>query len=102
MSTAPVIIEVAINGETRPPPSPHAPRTPAEISAEALRIYEAGASLLHAHCRDIRLSGREAADDYLAGWRPVLAARPDALWYPTLTAAPKIDERLRHVELLVA
>lgn len=100
MREQPVIIEVAINGETRPPRSPHAPRQPAEITAEALRCLAAGASLIHAHCQDIRLWGREAADAYLAAWRPVLAERPDALWYPTLTASPKIDDRLLHVELL--
>ncbi len=102
MSQAPVVIEVAINGETRPPRSPHAPRTPAEITAEALRCYDAGASLLHAHCHDFALSGRAAADAYLAAWRPVQAQRPGALWYPTLVMAPTIEERLRHVELLVA
>jgi uncharacterized protein (DUF849 family) len=102
MREEPVIIELAINGETRPPRSPHAPRTPAEISAEALRCFDAGASLIHAHCHDIRIFGREAADAYLEAWRPVLAQRPAALWYPTLTAAPTIEERLRHVELLHA
>ena len=44
--------------------------------------------VIHAHCEDIRLWGREAADVYLAAWRPVLAERPDALWYPTLCVAP--------------
>jgi uncharacterized protein (DUF849 family) len=98
----PVILEVAINGETRPPRSPHAPRTPEEICADALRCYDAGASLIHAHCHDIRLSGRAAADAYLAAWRPLLAERPGVLWYPTLTGAPTIEERLRHIEILKA
>ena len=29
-------------------------------------------------------SARDAARDYLAAWEPILAERPDALWYPTL------------------
>ena len=83
-----VVIEAAINGETRPEKNPHVPRTPEAIARDASRCLDAGASLLHAHYDDIRLWGREAADDYLAAWRPVLRERPDTLWYPTLTVAP--------------
>jgi uncharacterized protein (DUF849 family) len=44
------------------------------------------------------LVGQAAADDYLMAWRPVFEARPDALWYPTLTSAPGMAERLAHLE----
>ena len=56
--------------------------------------------MIHAHNDDIRLWGREAADSYLAAWRPVLRERPDALWYPTLTVAPDHASSLLHLELL--
>ena len=35
-------------------------------------------------------------------WRPVLDARPDALWYPTGVIADDIDVRLAHTEILAA
>jgi uncharacterized protein (DUF849 family) len=96
----PVILEAAINGETSPERNPHVPRKPAEIVTDALRCLDAGASLLHAHADDIRAIGREAADLYLAAWRKVLAARPDTLWYPTLTTSRDPAHALRHVEIL--
>jgi uncharacterized protein (DUF849 family) len=95
-----VIIEAALNGETRPEKNPHVPRTPDAIARDALACLRAGASLLHAHNHDIRIWGRGAADAYLAAWRPVLAERPDALWYPTLTVAPDPASSLVHLELL--
>lgn len=96
----PVILEAAINGMTSKEKNPYAPRTPEEIVADALRCYELGATIVHAHNSDIALTGREAADDYLEAWRPILEARPDALWYPTLTASPDMAGRLEHVELI--
>jgi uncharacterized protein (DUF849 family) len=95
-----VVIEAAINGETRPEKNPHVPRTAQAISRDALACLRAGASLIHAHNHDIRLWGREAADAYLDAWRPVLAERPDALWYPTLTVAPDHTASLVHLDLL--
>jgi uncharacterized protein (DUF849 family) len=95
-----VVIEAAINGETRPEKNPHVPRTAQAISRDALACLRAGASLIHAHNHDIRLWGREAADAYLDAWRPVLAERADALWYPTLTVAPDHNASLVHLDLL--
>ncbi len=95
-----VVIEAAINGETRPEKNPHVPRTAQAIARDALACLRAGASLIHAHNQDIRLWGREAADAYLAAWLPVLAEHPDALWYPTLTVAPDHAASLVHLELL--
>jgi len=96
----PVIIEAAINGMTSKEKNPNSPRTPEEIEREALRAYELGATIVHAHNSDITLTGREAADDYARAWRPILEARPDALWYPTLTASPDMAGKLEHIELL--
>src|SRR5262245_6741310 len=96
----PVIVEAAINGETAPERNPHVPRKPQEIAADALRCLDAGASVVHAHSDDIRRIGRAAADGYLAAWRPVLAQRPDALWYPTLAGGKDLAESLEHVWVL--
>jgi len=96
----PVIIEAAINGMTSKEKNPNAPREPEEITAEALRCFELGATIVHAHNSDISLSGRAAADDYLAAWKPVFEARPDALWYPTLTSAPDMASKLEHYALI--
>lgn len=96
----PVILEAAINGETRPDKNPNVPRKPEEIVADTFRCLDAGATLIHAHNDDIRETGRSAADLYLAAWGPILAERPDTLWYPTLTASPDIRETLEHIEIL--
>jgi uncharacterized protein (DUF849 family) len=100
MSTpdTPVIIEAAINGMTSKEKNPHAPRSPEEIREDARRCYALGATIVHAHNSDITLTGEAAAEDYLEAWRPILAERPDALWYPTLTSAPDMAGKLDHVE----
>ena len=65
----PVIIEAAINGETRPDRNPHAPRTAAEVVADVYRCVDSGASIIHAHTEDTRKTGRAAAELHLAAWR---------------------------------
>jgi 3-keto-5-aminohexanoate cleavage enzyme len=94
----PVIIECAINGVTSPEKNPNVPRKPAEIVDDAFRALDAGASLIHAHNSDIQLRGEEAARDYLAAWVPILARRPDTLWYPTLCVGNSAAEMLAHIE----
>lgn len=94
----PVILEVAINGMTSKEKNPNAPRSPAEIEREALRAFALGASIVHAHNGDIALTGQAAAEDYLAAWRPILHAVPEALWYPTLTAGDGMAAKLDHIE----
>jgi len=95
-----LVIEAAINGETQPERNPNTPRKPDEIVADVLRCLDAGASLIHAHSDDIRLTGREAADHYLAAWRPILEERPDTLWYPTLGVGADAAESVSHIEVL--
>ena len=102
MHEQPVIIEAAINGLTKRERNPNVPVLPAEIAAEALACFQAGASIVHAHNHDISLRGEEAAAAYRAVWGPVLAERPDALWYPTLTSAPDAVGKLEHVEILAS
>jgi uncharacterized protein (DUF849 family) len=96
----PVLIEAAINGGTTRARNPHVPVTPHEIRADAMRCFDAGATIVHAHNDDIRLTGMDAAARYLEAWAPLLAAHPDVLWYPTLCAAPGAAAKLEHVRLI--
>ena len=100
IEATPVIIEAAINGETRPERNPNAPRKPEEIIADVSRCLDAGASVIHAHTDDIRKTGRDAAESYLAAWRPILTERPDTLWYPTLAGGTDMAESILHIDLL--
>ena len=52
MSSQPVIIEAALNGGTTKSRNPQVPRTPAEVAADGLRCYRAGAAILHNHTDD--------------------------------------------------
>ena len=95
-----VIIEAAINGETQPDRNPNAPRKAEEIIADVFRCLDTGASVIHAHTDDIRKTGREAADRYLAAWRTIMAERPDTLWYPTLGVGADMAESISHIDVL--
>ena len=96
----PLVIEAAINGETQADRNPNTPRRPDEIIADVGRCLDAGATVIHAHTDDIQLTGRDAADHYLAAWRPILEKRPDTLWYPTLGVGADAAESLSHIEVL--
>ena len=98
----PLIIECAINGETRPERNPNAPRKAEEIVADVFRCLDAGATVIHAHTDDIQKTGREAADAYLTAWRSIIAERPDTLWYPTLGVGADMAESISHIDLLAA
>lgn len=100
MDATPVIIECAINGIGKKERNPHIPRTPEEVTVDSLACLEAGAAIIHAHNSSIRLVGRDAVDDYAAAWSDILAARPDALWYPTGVVATSTDDRIAHHDLL--
>lgn len=84
MPTTAVIIEAAVNGATSKEQNPHVPRTPEEITADALACLDAGAAIIHNHIDRAGITEGEAAERYLEGWRPILAERPDALLYPTV------------------
>ena len=102
MTDTPVIIEAAINGMTQPARNPNVPRTPEAIIEDVRRCLDAGASIIHAHNRDIALQGKEAADDYIAAWSVLMAERPDTLWYPTLVAGNTFESKYAHLELIAA
>lgn len=93
----PVIIEVAINGETPKERNRHVPRTPEEIGTDALACVEAGAAIIHGHADDLKLSGLAAAKRYAEGWQKVREARPDVILYPTVVLADEQAERFAHL-----
>ncbi len=98
----PVVIEAAINGVTMPDRNPHVPRTAAEIAADAERCFAAGAAIVHSHNAEMAVDGARAAALYAEAWRPVLARRAEALFYPTVGFGGSIEEKYAHVPLLAA
>ena len=96
-SATPVVIEAAINGMSSRERNPQVPISPDEIRIDAEAALDAGATIIHAHNHDITLAGEPAARAYLDTWEPLLAARPDTLWYPTLCVAPDPVTKLEHV-----
>src|SRR5262245_58780476 len=93
----PVIIEAAINGVTSKTRNPSTPKEPAEIAEDALRCFSAGAAVVHNHIDSFALDGSAAAERYLEGWRPALAERPDALFYPTANALADVEASYAHI-----
>lgn len=96
-----VILEVAINGATSKATNPAVPITPDEHVADALAVFEAGASIVHFH--DQLPPGASAAQlAEVAGGviRRVLDHRPDALCYPATVWGGGIADRLAHHRLL--
>lgn len=79
-----VIIEAAINGTRSKAENPNVPKSAEEIATDALACFEAGAAIVHNHLEGFGGAPDDVAESYLAGWRPVLDARPDALVYPTV------------------
>jgi uncharacterized protein (DUF849 family) len=91
----PVVIEVAVNGGTKRDANPHVPITPDEIAADALACIEAGAAIVHQH--DMVGDPESSARLGLEAYEQVLAARPDALLYPTTAfGGTDIEYRWRH------
>jgi 3-keto-5-aminohexanoate cleavage enzyme len=97
MTSDPVVIEAAINGVTTKRRNPNVPLLPDEIGMDALACITAGAGIVHNHVDVVAVPGPEAAERYLEGWRPILAARPDALLYPTTNAGRNVEESYAHV-----
>jgi 3-keto-5-aminohexanoate cleavage enzyme len=93
----PLIIELAMNGETKPTRNPHVARAPDAIAAEAIACIAQGAAIIHNHSDDPMLCGEAAAHRYAQGWAPVLAAYPDAILCPSNTGGRDPAERLAHL-----
>ena len=98
-SQRPVIIEVALNGQTTKDVNPNAPRSSNEIAEDALRCFENGAAIVHTHIDDIMSPGKRAAELYLEHFVPVLRERPGALIYPTLGFGEDGQAKYEHVKI---
>lgn len=92
----PVVIEVAVNGVTKPDRNPHVPQTPDEIATDAIACIDAGAAIIHVHNAEMGLPVDAAAKLYAEALRPVRAARPDAVLYPTMGGGATISARYDH------
>ena len=99
MST-PVVLEVALNGITRKAQNPAAPETPAEIAADALACFAEGAAIVHTHATRPAPTPQDAAEQYLAAYRPVIAQKADAILYPTVAFGIDGTARFDHAALL--
>jgi uncharacterized protein (DUF849 family) len=95
-SMEPVILEVALNGITRPERNPAAPQHTDAIARDALACLDAGAAIVHTHTDQPSLSPRAGAALYLEAYQPILAARPDAILYPTTGLGATFEERYDH------
>ncbi len=97
---APVIIEASLNGGTPKSANPNVPRTPEEITADAIRCIDAGASMVHTHTDDPVIGGSGIHDPapYLEAWRPILEARPGTLLFPTAPVGQPVpvEDRFSH------
>lgn len=99
-ATRPVIIEVALNGATSPDRNPNVPTTQTALVEDAIRCIDAGASIVHTHAPDIRIAGEAGARQYLDHFEPIHARHPEAILYPTLVFADRIEEKISHIEPL--
>lgn len=100
MADRPVILEVALNGATRPEQNPAVPRLPKEIAEDAIACLDTGASVVHTHTHEQPGSPAAAGALYLEAYEAVLDTRPDAILYPTIGAGREIAERYGHHEVL--
>ncbi len=96
----PVILEVALNGATRPERNPHSPQTQEALVEDAIRCLEAGATIVHTHAPDISVAGKDGAQLYLDHFGPIHERFPEAILYPTLVFADSIEETTSHIEPL--
>lgn len=99
----PVILEAAINGVTQPDRNPSVPRSPEEVTREALACVDAGATIVHNHTDDPIFDGVTAshsAAPYIDAWKPVLDEHPGTFFYPTMTGGgphTTIEQRYAHI-----
>ncbi|MFT5443484.1 MAG: 3-keto-5-aminohexanoate cleavage enzyme [Myxococcota bacterium] len=100
LAAQPVIIEVAVNGQTSKEVNPNSPRSASEIATSSLACLDLGATIIHTHIDEIMSPGERAADLYLEHFRPIQAERPDALIYPTLGFGDHVEAKYEHVKIL--
>lgn len=95
-----LVIEAALNGNTSRHRNPRVPVRPEQVAADAIACLAAGATIIHNHIEDYALNGAAAADEFEAGWRPVLARFPGVIFSPTASAGATVEQRWAHNAIL--
>jgi 3-keto-5-aminohexanoate cleavage enzyme len=93
----PVILECAVNGSTTKAKNPLAPETTDELTAEIIRCFDAGATIVHAHSNQPSEDNKIAAEAYADVFRPVWKKHPHAILYATANFDPAAYNRERRV-----
>ena len=97
VADTPVIFEVAINGSTTKAMNPLAPETIEEQTAEIIKCFDAGATIVHTHSNQPNKDPKIAAESYMEVFRPVWVKHPHAILYATANFDPKTYNRDRRV-----
>jgi uncharacterized protein (DUF849 family) len=95
VSDIPVVLECAVNGSTTKARNPLAPESVEEITAEIIKSFDAGASIVHCHSNQPNEDPKIAAEAYAKIFRPVWKKHPHAILYATANFDPKIYNRDR-------
>ena len=93
----PVVLEVAINGSTPKSNNEHVPEGPEEIGAEAIRCFDAGATIVHVHSGQPSEDIDAAAKVYIDAFKPVREKHPYAIMYPTANFNAATYKKIRSV-----
>src|SRR5205823_4379813 len=98
----PVVIEVAVNGVTRKERNPAVPVAPEEVAVDTIQCLDAGATVVHTHPHSFGdgSSPDVTAEKYAAAYRTVMAERPEAILYPTMSGGPTIAAKWDHHRIL--
>jgi len=95
VANTPVILECAINGSTTKAMNPLAPETVEEQTAEIIRCFDAGATIVHSHSNKPNEDPQIAARPYMEVFRPVWERHPHAILYGTANFDPVEYNRTR-------
>jgi uncharacterized protein (DUF849 family) len=93
----PVVLEVAISGSTTKKINPLAPETATELADEAIKCFDAGATIVHAHTNKPNENVAEAVQAYVDAFTPVRKKHPYGILYPTANFAPAVYHKNRTV-----
>jgi 3-keto-5-aminohexanoate cleavage enzyme len=95
VADTPVILECAVNGSTTKAINPLVPETSAEQTAEIIRCFDAGATIVHSHSNKPNEDPEIAAEAYVEVFGPVWKKHPNAILYATANFDPVIYNRNR-------
>lgn len=101
-AATPVVIEAALNGITSRARNTRVPVMPAALTADAIACLDAGAAIVHTHAHDLGAPQAELVSTYAQCYRAVLAARSEAILYPTIGLGSTVADRLAHVAALAS